>query len=178
MRALPLALIVLAALLSFMAGWLNPGRVEEQVVATRHPRAAMLQPVRYPNLETAAAVNVLKRYMMGREPPAPTSSGGDPDNPAPPKPAKPVRAAPPPPPPPPDVAAIFRNQLAAVVQRGGAPAALLVDSSGETRSSRLLKIGDVFMDRWRLTGLTTNEAVLNDGKQERRVPLFGAAGAG
>jgi len=55
-------------------------------------------------------------------------------------------------------------------------AVLLSAGAGEPRS-RLLHVGDLFDDRWRLTGLTLTEATLADGTSVARVPLFGESAA-
>lgn len=78
---------------------------------------------------------------------------------------------PPPPPPPPDVALVFRQQVTAVVRTPGQGLAVLLARPGEP--SRLLRPGDAFDQQWRLTSLTSSEAVLGDGVSERRVSLFG-----
>jgi hypothetical protein len=77
----------------------------------------------------------------------------------------------PPPPPPPDVALVFRQQVTAVVRIPGQGLAVLLARPGEP--SRLLRPGDGFDQQWRLTSLTSSEAVLGDGVSERHVALFG-----
>jgi hypothetical protein len=96
-----------------------------------------------------------------------------------------ARPAPPPPPrrivgltPAPvahDVAPVFRGRASAIVRLPTRQlAVLLAAGPGEARS-RLLRVGDLFDDRWRLTALTMNEATLADGTSVERVPLFGEA---
>jgi hypothetical protein len=78
---------------------------------------------------------------------------------------------PPPPPPPPDVALVFRREVTAVVRTPGRGLGVLLSQPGQ--ASRLLRPGDAFDHQWRLTSLTSSEAVLGDGVSERRVSLFG-----
>jgi hypothetical protein len=74
-----------------------------------------------------------------------------------------------------DVAPIFRGRASAVVRLpNGHLAVLLAAGPGDGRS-RLLHVGELFDDRWRLAGLTMNEATLADGTFVERVPLFGEA---
>ncbi len=81
------------------------------------------------------------------------------------------RPPPPPPPPPPDVAVAVRPQVTAVLRTPGQGLAVLLSRPGER--SRLLRPGDAFDRQWRLTSLSSSEAVLGDGVTERHVPLFG-----
>ena len=74
-----------------------------------------------------------------------------------------------------DVGPVFRSRTSAIVRLpNGHLAVLLAAGAGDGRS-RLLHVGESYDDRWRLTGLTMNEATLADGKSTERVPLFGEA---
>jgi hypothetical protein len=74
-----------------------------------------------------------------------------------------------------DVGPVFRGRASAIVRlQNGRLAVVLAAGPGDGRS-RLLHVGELFDDRWRLTGLTMNEATLGDGTTVERVPLFGEA---
>jgi hypothetical protein len=78
-----------------------------------------------------------------------------------------------------DAGLVFRSETAAVVRLKDRSLAVLL-AAGPSGRSRLLRVGDRFDDRRRLTALSMDEAVLGDGVTLERVPLFGnpAAGAG
>jgi hypothetical protein len=86
----------------------------------------------------------------------------------------PVAPKPPsiPKPPPPDVATLFRQNLEAIVP---GPQVIVSDMSKGRRISRTLRIGDVYLQGWRLTSLTRRDAVLRRGRDERHVMFFAAA---
>lgn len=169
MRPAALAFLLLVAAASFWLGWLHPGQVEGRLQLTRHPHPAAVQSaLPNPNAETLAALDQLGGALAGPPPPRPVPSVDPEGAPRPPPRAvKPVAL-----PAPPDVGLLFRRQISAVVRRDGGLGVLLVDSTGETRQTRLLKVGDVYMGSWRLAALTPDEAVLRDGREERRVALF------
>jgi hypothetical protein len=74
-----------------------------------------------------------------------------------------------------DVGPVFRARASAIVRLpNGRLAVLLAAGPGDARS-RLLHVGESFDDRWRLTAVTMNEAVIGDGTTLERVPLFGEA---
>lgn len=172
------ALLVSVGAAGFLIGWLAPGGAVEPVTVARHPGRSVAAPLPQPNDETASALLDLDEALSGPAP-ARAAFAGDPDLARPP-PRR--RVEPVPPVPAPDVAVLFRREVSAVVGRPGADlGVLLVDSSGETRQTRVLRVGDAFMGGWKLAALTPSEAVLRDGEQERRVALFapmgGAGGA-
>lgn len=164
--------IVIAALgVSLLLGWLNPSPTPPPSSAVRGGRAPVLSTYNDPNGETRAVIERIRPFLAG-PPPLLPASGGDSES------APPAKAAPPlpptPTPPPPDVAVVFRTRVSALLrQPDNRLAVVLVDSSGETRQTKTLNVGDVFMGPWRLAALTPNEAVLANGRMERRVPLFG-----
>jgi len=150
---------------ALLAGWAMPGLPPAPSLALTHPRPELVVALRRPGGDMLFALDGL-RGELGPEP----ATGK----------ASPVRRAvvyrPPPPPPPPDVALVFRRAVTAVVRTPGRGLAVLLSQPGQ--ASRLLRPGDAFDNRWRLTSLTSSEAVLGDGVSERRVALFGgAAGA-
>jgi hypothetical protein len=71
----------------------------------------------------------------------------------------------------------FRAQAAAIVRQPDHSLAVLL-AAGDGRPSRLLRVGDPFDERWRLTSLTMDEAVLGDGVTHERVPLYGDSARG
>ena len=73
-----------------------------------------------------------------------------------------------------DVAPIFRARASAIVRLPNGRLAVLLAAGPDARS-RVLHVGELFDDRWRLAGLTMNEATLADGASVERVPLFGEA---
>lgn len=163
MNARALAIPLLAVALALAVGWAAPGLPPPPISVASRPHAQALIALPRPDEATAAAVRDLTGE-LGGAPPAPQ---GDVD-------APPPRAAPPPSPPPPDVVVSFRRQVTAVIDQGpGGLAVLMRDSSDEATQSRLLKLGDRFGDGWRLAGLTMDGAVLQKGRELRRVPFYG-----
>ena len=73
-----------------------------------------------------------------------------------------------------DVAPIFRGRASAIVRLPNGRLAVLLAAGPDARS-RVLHVGELFDDRWRLAGLTMNEATLANGATVERVPLFGEA---
>ena len=155
--------------LALLAGWSAPGLPPQPLTLTRYAHAAPTQLLDRPNEATAAAADDLRDYLAGvGAPVAPTVS--------------PVvhpriihfRTAPPPPPP--DVGLVFRRQVRAIVNREGEGLAILMtDPGGEGSGSRLLKAGDVFEAPWRIARLSRSEVVLQNGQDQKRVPLYGAS---
>jgi hypothetical protein len=72
-----------------------------------------------------------------------------------------------------DVGPIFRAEASAVIRMSDRRLAVVLAPSAGQGRSRILKVGDLFDDRWRLTALTTDEAVLGDGSSVEHVSLFG-----
>jgi hypothetical protein len=80
---------------------------------------------------------------------------------------------PPPPQPEPAIESAFRQDLSAVVIRDRSQGPeLLMLSRG---AGHLLKAGDIYRDRWRLTMLTESDATLRRGNEIRIVQLFSPA---
>ena len=151
--------------LALAIGWSAPGRPTPPLSVTRYPRIVEAQPLSRPNDDLDAAVAALRDDL------GPDVAGGA---------RAPIRpryvlAPRPPPPPPVDEALVFRRQVAAVVNLDGQGlAVLLANPGGDASGSRLLKVGDLFDGRWRIAALSMDEVVLQDGAEEKRVPLFGA----
>lgn len=157
-RWLPFALPVALAL-AFLLGWTFPGRPDEPLGVTRGARPDAGLSLR-PGESTAEAVRFLRT--LRSDPPPP-----------PPPPPPPVEAPPPPPPPPPDVSVVFRQALAGVSRdpRTGVLSALVRDPS--TQHIAAMKVGDVFVDRWRLSEITAVSVTLRRGSETRVVGLYG-----
>ncbi len=149
---------------AFVVGWAAPGRPPAPSLALTHPRPQPAIYLRRAGGDLLFALDGL-RGELGADQPV---GGGDPEA------RRPVVYRPPPPPappPPPDVALVFRRAVTAVVSTPGQGLAVLLAQPGQR--SRLLRPGEAFDDRWRLTALTSSEAVLGDGVSERHVALFG-----
>jgi hypothetical protein len=151
-------------------GWLAPGEPQVQSLAVaRHAQPADTAALERPGADLPRAVDQLAAQLPAAKP--------DPEQ----QPTmvvvrRPVRSPPPGPTvmaaaPMHDAGLVFRAQTAAIVRQGDHLAVLL--AAGEGRPARLLKVGELFDDRWRLTALTMDEAVLGDGVSQERVPLFG-----
>jgi len=166
--------LVFAILTAFLVGYRAPGAPDAPMGLSRFPHAAASRQLVRPNETTRAALDGFQIDVVTHGAPASVDSAlfqGDPP--------PPVEAAPPPPPPPPapDIALVFRLRLNAIVDQGPAGlAALMTDPSQEARGTRLVRPGDIFEGRWRLVELTSNEAMLRDGRQTRRVAFYGAVG--
>ena len=166
--------LVFAILTAFLVGYRAPGAPDERLGLSRYPHAASARQLVRPNETTSAALDGFQLEVIAHGGPAGEASAqieGDPP--------PPVEAAPPPPPPPPppDIALVFRHRLAAIVDQGPSGlAALMSDPSAEGRGTRLVRPGDLFEGRWRLVELTSNNAVLRDGRQTRRVSFYGPVG--
>jgi hypothetical protein len=161
------ALLVLA----LAAGWAAPGLPPQPLTLTRYARDKPARLLERPNEATVAAVADLHDYLDSVGAPAAAE-------PAPPPPRSiRLHVRPPPPPPPPDVAVVFRRQVEAVINREGEGLAILMsDSSVEGGRTRLLKAGDLFEGTWRVARLSMTEVILQNGQEQKRVPLYGAAG--
>ena len=158
----------LPGLIALLTGWAIPGQPAAPLSVTRYPHNTPTELLARPDEATGAALPDLTTALSGMMAPKTVSA---------PEGAPPPKYRPPPPPPPPDVALVFRRQVSAVIDQGAAGlAVLVVDSTGEVRQSRLLRIGDSFAGGWRLAGLTMDEATLRKGDQQKRVPLYGAQG--
>lgn len=166
--ALALSGAVLLALGAGAAGWLAPGAPQIATLSVvRHGGAAGdAAPLARPGAGLGADVDGLASDLAA--PPHPVIATLLPRRPLGLTPA-PVRH---------DVGPVFRARTSAIVRLpNGRLAVLLATGPGEARS-RLLHVGESFDDRWRLTGLTMNEATLADGTSSERVPLFGEAVGG
>jgi hypothetical protein len=71
-----------------------------------------------------------------------------------------------------DVGPVFRAETSAVIRLADRRLAVVLAPVAGQGRSRILKVGDLFDDRWRLTALSLDEAALSDGKTTERVPLF------
>jgi hypothetical protein len=150
-------------------GWLAPGEPPPASVAVaRHARPADVAALDRPGEDMAAAAYRLSADLPGDQPAAEPAVVivRRPVRPLPPGPAVTAAA------PVHDAGLVFRSQTAAVVRLKDQSLAVLL-AAGPGARSRLLRVGDQFDDRWRLTALTMDEAVLGDGVTQERVPLFG-----
>ena len=175
MTSAPVLAVIFAILVAFTVGYRAPGEPPQPLGLTRFPRGASMADLSRPNERAAAA---LSDFQIDLATPAPLSDeglstlGSDPPPPPDMTETPPVPVAPPPP----DVAVVFRARLSALVTQGdGGLAALIANPEGR---SRLLRVGDAFDGTWRLEALTSNDAVLWDGRHRRHVTFYGAvAGA-
>ena len=125
-------------------------------LAARHPdlrggQGSRLEKV--PNLERpGASLNTAAEFFAKLNPP----------------PAPPPPPPQPPPPPKPDIGLIFRQQVRALIQQGTGPA-ILLERDG---IRRVLSLGDVFEDGWRITALNSQQVELTKGKLRRRLGFF------
>ena len=170
-------LVLAFAILALGLGWLSPGRPPAPLQVTRFPHTAPEAPIAAPGAAASTDLDDLDDE-IGQDGAASSSPG--PDALAARAAAPPPRPRPPPPPPPPDVGLVFRQQVRAIVEPrpGEGLVALLRDPASATGQSRLLKVGDKFDGPWRLAELSMSEAVLRNGVQIRRVPLYGGVGGG
>lgn len=150
-----------------LVGWLAPGAPQvASLSVVRHGGAvADVAPLAKPGAGLAADVDGLEADLT--VPPAPrlASAAAPPRRPVGLMPA-PVQH---------DVGPVFRGRASAVVRLQNGRLALLLAAGPADGRSRLLHVGELFDDRWRLTGLTMNEATIADGTSVERVPLFGEA---
>ena len=164
---LALSLIVALVLAAGLTGWLAPGAPEVATLSVvRHGGVAAADPASIvrPGDGLAADVEELSTDLAVPPPPRVVVATVV-RRPAGLAPAPVVH----------DVAPIFRGRASAIVRLpNGHLAVLLTAGAGDGRS-RLLHVGELFDDRWRLAGLTMNEATLADGTSVERVPLFGEA---
>jgi hypothetical protein len=159
-----LALVLGAGLL----GWLAPDAPQVAALSVvRHGGAGGdAAPLIRPGARLTADVDGLQSDLAAPPPARPIAA-------VPPQPRRPVGLTPAPVMH--DVGPVFRNRASAIVRlANGRLAVLLAPGAGDGRS-RMLHVGESFDDRWRLAGLTMNEAILADGKSTERVPLFGDA---
>jgi hypothetical protein len=164
-------LLALGAPAAVLAGWAWPGSPPAPLRVTRHVRPGPALVLTSANGDTLSSLTDAELDIAG--PVATPSSGGDPvDAELAPPPAPPPA---PPRPPPPPVEAVFRRQVSAIVDEGaGRMAVLLVETGEETRQTRVLRPGDLFVGRWRLAALSSDGAVLENGKQRRPVSFYDA----
>lgn len=165
----PLAIAVLGLVAAvalgggLMAGYATPDAPQEPVVAVaRHAPLQSAGPLRAPGADDAAAIDGLGADLAVAPPPAPPG-------------ARIVRARVPafiPAPVRHDVGPIFRAETSAVIRLPDRRLAVVLACSASQGRSRILRVGELFDDRWRLTALTPDEAVLGDGTTTERVPLF------
>ncbi|HEY1752293.1 MAG TPA: hypothetical protein VGG29_13620 [Caulobacteraceae bacterium] len=151
-----------------LAGYLAPDTPPPPVVAVaRRAPPADAGPLRAPGAEDLAAIDALASDLAVAPTAGPAAARaprprGAAFNPA------PVRH---------DVGPIFRAEASAVIRLPDRRLAVVLAPGAGQGRSRTLRVGDLFDDRWRLTALTTNEAVLGDGASVERVALFGRPGA-
>ena len=173
--AAPVLMATIAAaflVLALASGWAAPGLPPQPLTLTRYAHDRPTQLLERPNEATVAAVADLHDYLDSVGAPAAAEAVAPP-----PRPTQLHFRPPPPPPPPPDVAVVFRRQVEAVINREGEGLAILMaDSSVEGGRSRLLKAGDLFEGTWRVARLSMTEVILQNGQEQKRVPLYGAAG--
>jgi hypothetical protein len=163
---LALSLVVALVLAAGLTGWLAPGAPEVATLSVvRHGGAAAAGSASIVRPGEALAADVEELSTDLAVPPPPAMVATVVRRPAGLAPAPVVH----------DVAPIFRGRASAIVRLpNGHLAVLLTAGPGDGRS-RLLHVGELFDDRWRLAGLTMNEATLADGTSVERVPLFGEA---
>ncbi len=152
-----------------LAGWLAPGAPQVAALSVvRHGGAAAdASPLARPGAGLAADVDGLESDLVVPPPPRPLVVVQV---------RRPVGLMPAPVQH--DVGPVFRGRASAVVRlQNGRLAVLLAGGPGDGRS-RLLHVGELFDDRWRLTALTMTEATIADGTSVERVPLFGEAVGG
>lgn len=165
---LALSLAVALVLAAGLTGWLAPGAPEVATLSVvRHGGAAAADPASIvrPGADLAADVEELSSDLAVPPPPRAVVVATIVRRPVGLAPAPVVH----------DVAPIFRGRASAVVRLPNGRLAVLLTAGGADGRSRLLHVGELFDDRWRLAGLTMNEATLADGTSVERVPLFGEA---
>jgi hypothetical protein len=159
-----------------LVGYVAPGEpADASLAVTRHALPpADAAALRAPNQDMAAAVTDLAAAI-----PEPASERPEPavvvvrrpvQPPRPPGPAVPAA------PPMHDAGMTFRAETAAVVRLKDQSLAVLLSAPGGR--SRMLHVGELFDERWRLVRLSMDEAVLGDGVTQERVPLYGNPAAG
>lgn len=154
MTRLTLVLCCVAVLASVFAGWVgSPLDVMSQ--ATRSPAAPHIPQIQRPGQTLLASANAL----LAEHPPPP-----------PPKPPKPPPK--PAPPPPPDVSVVLAGQVSAVVADRSGNLSLVLQSPMPERHVQILRVGDAFIDGWRLSELTRRSAVLTRHGEIRRVAFY------
>ena len=171
MSPLAVSMLCLVAALALggglIAGYASPDAPPEPVVAVaRHAPAADLGPLRAPGADDVAALDGLAADLAVAPVAAPTARIARP--PATASIPAPVRH---------DVGPIFRAETSAIIRLGDRRLAVVLAPYAGQGRSRILKVGDLFDDRWRLTALSLDEAVLGDGQTTERVPLFAHAPA-
>ena len=177
MRSLVLFLVC-ATLAALAIGWATGVPRDPPTTVTAASRHRPAGPVGQPNDITLAALDRLDLELAPTVSPVSEAAGSDPI--PTPDPQFPAEAPPPPlpPPPPPDVAEVFRGQVSAVLRQGPGLAVLLIQPPEAGGGSRYLRPGEIFQGDWRLTGLSSSEAVLQNGKETRRVSFYGASAQG
>lgn len=162
---LALSGVLASALAAGVAGWLAPGAPQIAALSVvRHGGAGGdAAPLSRPGAGLTADVDGLESDLAVPPPPRLAAAVMPPRRPVGLTPAPVMH----------DVGPVFRSRTSAVVRlANGRLAVLLAPGAGDGRS-RLLHVGESFDERWRLTGLNMNEAILADGKSTERVPLFG-----
>lgn len=153
-----------------LAGWLVPGAPADATLAiVRHAgAAATAAPLERPSGALAADVDALETD-LAVPPPASARVMAAPRRPVGLTPAPMAH----------DIAPVFRERASAIVRLPNGRLAVLIAAGAGDAHSRLLHVGELFDDRWRLAGLTMSDATLADGTSVEHVPLFGeAVGAG
>ncbi len=153
---------------AFLAGWSAPGLPQPLIAGMPRRGGLAEQPLRAPGADTVVALNRLAPELaVAGEAPATDAAPHH-------KRWVLVKHEAPPPP---DVGLTFRREASAIVRlRDQQLVVLLAADPGEERPARMLRPGDMFDNRWKLTGLSMDEAILQDGTSEKRVPLYGAPG--
>jgi hypothetical protein len=143
-----------AVAMSILVGWLAAPPTSTGVVQARS--SPYVPKLERPGVMTLTSANGL---LTDHPPPKPP----------PPKPPP----KPPPPPPPPDVALVLAGQVSAVVAdpRTG-KLSLILQTRSPQRRTQVLKVGDQFMDGWRISELTRRYAVLKRLGEIRRVTFY------
>ena len=74
-------------------------------------------------------------------------------------------------PPPPDVAMLFRRDLTAIEDRTNGRQVLLVDAM-RPYQRRVLRVGDVYQDGWRVARIEPQSVVLRRRREVRTIDVF------
>jgi hypothetical protein len=87
-------------------------------------------------------------------------------HPPPPPPPPPPKPAPPPEP---DIATLFRRDVGAILP---GPAILVVVSDAGHRTTRVLKVGELYDKGWRISAINRHSATLRRGNEQRLIDFF------
>jgi hypothetical protein len=154
-RTLVAAFCALAGLTATLFGWATAPVTTSVETVARRPIPAL------PHLERPDATA------------AAAAAGLSSENPPPPPPPKPKPPPKPAPPPPPDPGQVLSSEVSAVVlDRVTNQLSLVLQATAPARKTQVLKIGDQFMDGWKLTELTHRYAVISRRGESRRVTFY------